>query len=167
MCATFLINHRQSILNRTEMEADTIYEVVKQVFGGSGPGRGRLFITCLTREEMLVITDARPFPIAIDGYYIDVFLPTICGGCIGAPGSARGSQGNFELHESFIMGSDAFKAVRNYCGGALDFVRHVEEREVIMKECRKYGGQIQSAELVGEFGSKEVNVLSYYNPCFA
>lgn len=149
------------------MEADTIYEVTKLAFGGSGPARGRLFITCLTREEMLIITDPRPLPTLTNGYYIDMFIPTICGGCSGAPGSARGSRGNFELSEGFIEGSEAFKAVRNYCGGALDFVRHVEDRDVIMKECRKYGSQIQSAKLLGEYGSKEVHVLSYYNPCFA
>lgn len=160
-------------MSNHNMEADSIFELVKLVFGGSGPPRGRLFITCITKEEILIVTDRRPHPRLSPPIYTNVFVPTICGDCVGLPGSQRGAAGNFELGEGFIHKSDAFEAIKDWCGGGgggITYMRLVEPRELIMKECRKYGVQMQSAraaDVGGGCGVKVLDVLPFYDPAFA
>lgn len=155
-------------MSNRNMEADSIYEVVKLVFGGDGPLRGRLFITCITREEILIITDRRPHPRLSPPIYTNVVVPTICGDCVGLPGGQRGAAGNLELGEGFIHKSDAFEAIKDWCDGDATYMRQVEPRELIMKECRKYGVQMKSARIVsGGHGPKVLDILPFYDPAFA
>ncbi|KAK4552411.1 hypothetical protein LTR86_010425 [Recurvomyces mirabilis] len=146
------------------MEVSSIYELVEVVFGGAGSARARLFITCTTREEILVITDRRPHTNSTYPTYTNVFIPTICRSCAGY---RRDGTGDFELSEGFVQRSDAFEAVRDFCGEEVQFMRHVERREVILQECHKCGIYIRSAQLVtGNGGAKELELLPYYDPSF-
>ena len=45
-----------------QMEAQNIQEVVKKAFGVTSPSRGRLFVTCITNEHIMIVQDGRRLP---------------------------------------------------------------------------------------------------------
>lgn len=149
------------------MEARSLSEVVKHVLGGDRSIRGSIFVACLTGEEILVITNRKPQSRLPSPSYANIFILTICGNCVGSPGSERGAVGSFELDKALIHNSDAFVAARNCCDGEINYMRQVEPREAIMRECQRYGVRIQSARLL-EGGStpKWLDVLPDYDPGF-
>ncbi|KAF4546945.1 Hypothetical protein D9617_90g064650 [Elsinoe fawcettii] len=120
------------------LDANSIQQVFKLAFGQKGGQRGRIFVTCLTKEEVLVITDNRPTVFCAPPIYCNFLVPTICGKCVGSPGSEVGAAGKLELSNGFIQKSDAYEAIAGWCDSTLFNIRHVDTREVIMAECQKH-----------------------------
>lgn len=77
-------SERHVIPSLRVMEAESIHEVVSRAFGMDGHTRGRLFVTCVTKEEILVITDPRPQKNGDYPNWLNVYIPTVCGNCMGS-----------------------------------------------------------------------------------
>lgn len=150
------------------MEVSNIQELVEKVFGGDGATRGRLFVTCIWQERVLIVLDSRKHPDTEFKTYTDVFIPTICAECGGCAGIHRGAKSGFEISDKILQRSEAFLAVQGWCKGPVEVMRHVENHEKIMAECKKYGVYFQMAELeeVG-MGAVALKVKDYYDPKFA
>ena len=150
------------------MEAQMIETVISLAFGGKGSTRSRLFVTCITQEQVLIILDGQRHSNPETETYTNVFVPTICGKCCGIPGSRIGTRGDFEVSDKILRRTAAFKAIQRWCGTEPEVVRHVADRDVIMRECKKYKVHFQGAEVVdGGLDGDLLQIMPYYDPSFA
>ncbi len=128
---------------------------------------GRLFVTCVTKKEKLVITDPRPQHNKNSPYWLNVYIPTVCGNCIGNLGNMRGAGAHFQLSDNMICSSDPYKAVCDWCDGYSEFVRDVVDRKFIIKECRKYEVQLSGARVLsGDLEEPKLVALPYLDSRF-
>jgi len=145
-------------------EAENIHEVISRAFGTDSQTRGKLFVTCVTKEEILVITDPRPHHNEEFTLWLNVYIPTVCGNCMGDPGSMRGAGGDFQLSDNMIRKSDPYKAAGDWCDGYVEIMRQVVDRKFIMKECRKYGVHLSGARVLSkELEEPKLEALPYFD----
>ena len=149
------------------MEAQTIDEVIRKVFGGDSGVRGRLFITCVRGEHMLVVTDPRETPDTDFPMQTNVYVPTVCKSCAGNNGGVSGIGSRFELSDRIIRRSGGYEAISRWCGDAVEIVRQVNNPDTITCECKSYRVLYQSAVVVyGEDGGVRLDVRPHFDTTF-
>lgn len=125
------------------MEVENIQEVMSRLFGGECSARGRLFMACVTGEEILLFTDSRKPSKLVSPMHVNVFVPMLCRRCQGSKDNVAGLKLSYWLLRSWGV----FEAVRDWCGYDVEVVREVADREAIMQQCKMYDVQIQGAEV--------------------
>lgn len=75
---------------------------MKLAFRGDRPARGRVFITCITDERILIALDGRAHPDSDFTSYRNIFVPTICGYCRAKSGFNAGIRRDFVVSDRML-----------------------------------------------------------------
>jgi hypothetical protein len=135
------------------MEASDISEVMEQLFGDSAFMGGRLFACCITRGEMMLVTDGTTGRTAGKAGGRVVFVPVVCGQCERVFGGLGESTGKAEIDERIVRGMAVFKKVEEWCGNKeVDVVRQIQRAEAIGRAGAEYAVGMQT--VVNVIGGK-------------
>ena len=98
------------------MNASNISEVMEELFGGPAFTESRLFAYCMTRGELMLMTDGKEGRTAGKTRGQAVFVPVACGKCERAIGGLGEGAGKVEMDDSVLRTTTAFGKVERWCG---------------------------------------------------
>ena len=127
-----------------DMNASDISEVMEELFGGQAFTESRLFAYCMTRGELMLMTDGKAGRTAGRTRGQAVFVPVVCGQCERAIGGLGEGAGKVEVDDSVLRTTTAFERVETWCGGKVEVVRQVQKVETIARAGAAYGVGMQT-----------------------
>lgn len=116
-----------------DMEASDISEVMEQLFGNSAIFGCRLFAFCMTRSEMVLVTDGKLGREGGSSGGQAVFVPMVCGQCERLFGGLGRCGGKGEIDERILRSLPTFRQVEEWCDGEVEVVRQVHKAEAIAR----------------------------------
>jgi hypothetical protein len=128
------------------MKASDISEVMEELFGGPAFTESRLFAYCMTRGELMLMTDGKAGRTAGRTRGQAVFVPEVCGQCERAIGGLGEGAGKVEVDDSVLRTTTAFERVEKWCGGKVEVVRQVQRVEDCPSRSRIWGRDANSGE---------------------
>lgn len=144
------------------MEVAGVPGMINRAFGGDFVTRGRVFLCCVTGEEVMVLTDGRRDGSGGAASFHNVLVPTVCGRCDkDREGKQRVGRG-MELSRGLIKEWRVCKMVQAWCTGEVEVVVKVAEREEVMKEIRGYRVRMQGSRTTRQ----ELEVVQYVDAGF-
>jgi hypothetical protein len=127
------------------MEASDITEVMEELFGGSAFTESRLFAYCMTRGELMLVTDGTAGRTAGRTRGQAVLVPMVCGQCERAIGGLGEGAGKVEIGERILKRLEVFEKAEEWCGDNVEVVRQMQRGEEIARAGAKYGLSMQTA----------------------
>ncbi len=151
------------------MAAGDIVEIMEQAFGENNILRARIFICCVTEDHIIVITGTQG-RLPGESHYpqFDIILLTVCGRCHRQAEGSGGRGAYIGLSEDLVNSWRVCKALRKYCEGGVKIVTQIVDLDGIMRECKAYKVQLQTAaisNLIAEDGG-DLRLLSYLDSAF-
>lgn len=126
------------------MNASNFPEVMEELFGGPAFTESRLFAYCMTRGELMLMTDGKAGRTAGRTRGQAVFVPVVCGQCERAIGGLGEGAGKVEVDDGVLRTTTAFERVEKWCGGKVEVVRQIQRVETIARAGAKYGVGMQT-----------------------
>jgi hypothetical protein len=137
-----------------KMDTSDASEVMERLFGDSALFGCRLFVFCMTRSEMVLITDGERGREEGPTSGQTVFAPMVCGRCERYFGSLGGCARKGEIDEKILRDLAVFKQVEKWCGGEVEVLGQVHRAEEIARAGADYGAGMQT--VVSVMGRLEV-----------
>jgi hypothetical protein len=140
------------------MEASDISEVMERLFGESAFIGSRVFVYCMTRSEMVLLTDEKAGRAAGKSGGQVVFVPMVCGRCERVFGGLGECAGKAEIDERILRGLPVFKQVEEWCDGKVEVVRPIQRAEGIMRLGADYAVCMQTVVIAA---GRRLEVANY------
>jgi hypothetical protein len=151
------------------MDHDTSDEIERK-FSGLGSTLGRIFLSCVTGEHILMITDTRKNPKSGEPVYDNLFIPVVCGQCesVSFEEDSHQEKGRpVRLHHNLIRGWTVFSAVQKWCERNVEYVQTLTDPLAVIGKCGIYTTGIDSVGIkTDEGGQRSLEVLQRVNASF-
>lgn len=145
------------------MKASDISEVIDELFGCSGWTDSRLFAYCMTRGELMLMTDGKTGRTAGRTNGEAVLVPVVCGQCERAIGGLGEGTGKMEIDEKILKSLEVFEKAEEWCGDNVEVVRQMQTAEAIVRAGAKHGLGMQT--VVNRMGCR-LEVANYLEAGF-
>lgn len=119
-------------------------EVMEEWFGKSAFFGNRLFAFCMTRSEMVLVTDGKS---RVEGTRCGgkvMFVPMVCGRCERTFGGLGECAGKAELDERILRAMPVFRQVEDWHGEEVELVRQVQRGETIARTAADHAVRMQT-----------------------
>ena len=126
------------------INASNISKVIEELFGGLVFTESRLFAYCMTRGELMLMTDGKEGRTAGKTRGQAVFVPVVCGKCERAIGGLGEGAGKVGVDDSVLRTTTAFERVEKWCGGEVEVVRQIQRVETIARAGAEHGVGMQT-----------------------
>lgn len=145
------------------MEASNISDIMEQLFGGPVAADNLLFAYCITRHEVMLVTDSESGDSTGRARGQVVLVPVVCGQCERVYGGLGEGAGRMEISDNILRGSPVFGKVEEWCGARPEVVRQIQRAEAIVRAGQNYTvGMRTVVNLVG----RPFEVASHLNASF-
>lgn len=139
------------------MDQNTSREI-ECTFSGQSLSIGRIFLACVTGEQMLMITGTPKNPRSGEPEYDNLFIPVVCGQCELFPfeDDCHKEKGRpARLHNNLFRGWVVFRAVQEWCGREVSYIPTLTDPLAVIGKCGVYNAVIDSVRMKTNAGGQQ------------